>query len=548
MSFKSLRRLLVAASALIATVVIGGVSTGAAAGAATPTTGGTITFGTDVEPSCLDPHGFGDNDQAEIGRQFLDSLVSELPSGKAVPWLATSWTISPDGKTYTFHLKQGVNFTDGTPFNAAAVVANFNQELDPATQSGSDLVYLQGVYGSSEAINDSTVQVNLLVPFAPFLDDLAQPYFGIESPKAMARGEAANCESPVGTGPFVVQNWVHGQSVTLLRNPNYNSAPANALHQGPAYLSKVIWRFLETPEVRYAALNNGQAQAIYNVPPEDVALLKSNPELKLLQFVKFGQGDNLTINTAKAPFNDVAVRQAFLYASNAPKAVKSAYFGAIPVETASLSTDTPDYDPTGANMYAYNPSKAEELLNQAGWSTKNSQGIRTKDGQELTVVVPYGATGGETPPEAVALLQDIQASERAVGFNVQLVPTPTATFDADYAVGSTYNAFLGYWGGPSPSILATIYGVGADGTPNFANASFVDNPALVTALTAATSTSNAAEQKKYYDQAQEIIQKNAYSLNLFSETAVLGINKNLHGVWIEASDGQPVLGDAWLAK
>jgi len=196
-----------------------------------------------------------------------------------VPWLATSWTISPNGETYTFNLKHSVKFTDGTSFNAQAVVDNFEQELNPATESSTDWGYLEPYYKSSTALSTYTVQVNLKRPDSPLLDELAQAFFGIESPKAMARGLQANCQSPVGTGPFIVKQWIHGQSVTLVKNPDYDSAPANAKHQGPAYLSQITWRFLEETSVRYAALENGEANLIFNIPPEDQSAAESNPEL-----------------------------------------------------------------------------------------------------------------------------------------------------------------------------------------------------------------------------------------------------------------------------
>jgi len=272
---------------LIALAVIGSVvsacgsGSGSAAGAGSskPVYGGTITYGADREPTCLDPHNTGDMPQTYISRQYLDSLVSELPDGRVVPWLATSWTISPNGETYTFNLKHSVKFTDGTSFNAQAVVDNFEQELNPATESSTDWGYLEPYYKSSTALSTYTVQVNLKRPDSPLLDELAQAFFGIESPKAMARGLQANCQSPVGTGPFIVKQWIHGQSVTLVKNPDYDSAPANAKHQGPAYLSQITWRFLEETSVRYAALENGEANLIFNIPPEDQSAAESNPEL-----------------------------------------------------------------------------------------------------------------------------------------------------------------------------------------------------------------------------------------------------------------------------
>ena len=122
--------LLVAACGGTATT---GTSSSVAAGP--PVSGGSIVYGADREPTCLDPHNHGDMPQTYVARQFLDSPGLEQPDGTVVPWLADSWTTSPDGLPYTFKLKKGVKFPDGTPLDAAAVKANFDQTLDPATQS-----------------------------------------------------------------------------------------------------------------------------------------------------------------------------------------------------------------------------------------------------------------------------------------------------------------------------------------------------------------------------------------------------------------------------
>ena len=263
-------------SAAVALVLLlagcGGGSNGTSPTAAgPPVSGGSIVYGADREPTCLDPHNNGDMPQVYVARQYLDSLVSERPDGTVVPWLADSWTTSPDGLTYTFKIKQGVKFHDGTPLDAAAVKANFDQILDPATESLTDTGYLRPYYESSRAVDPSTFELKLKSPYSALLPVLSQGFFGIESPKAMARGLDANCQSPVGTGPFVVKEWVHGQSVELDRNPDYNSAPANAKHQGPAYLDHVSWKFLEDGSVRFGAVQGEGADLIFNPPPQQNA-------------------------------------------------------------------------------------------------------------------------------------------------------------------------------------------------------------------------------------------------------------------------------------
>jgi peptide/nickel transport system substrate-binding protein len=517
----------------------------------TPVYGGTMTYATDREPTCLDPHNAGDMPQTYIARQYLDSLVSELPDGKVVPWLATSWAISPNGEVYTFQIKKGVKFTDGTPLNAQAVVDNFEQELNPATESSTDWGYLEPYYKSSKALSTYTVQLTLKQPDAPLLDELAQAFFGIESPKAMARGLTANCESPVGTGPFIVKQWIRGESVTLIRNPDYNSAPANAEHQGPAYLSEVIWRFLEEQSVRYAALQDGEVDIIFNIPPEDQTAAEDDPDFTVEQFMHSGQPNNITLNAAEAPFNSPAVRQAFLYGADAEAAVRSAFFGAYPYDGGSISTGTPDYDSAYADDYPYDPAKANELLNEAGWTGRNAEGYRTKDGKVLTVVMPYSSNTGDTPAETVTLYQDIQAEEKEIGFDLVLKPEDEATFD-DLFAGydpTGYNAIGGsYWNSPTPAVLYIVYSPTTRSDPNPNNGDYASNSTLDNILLEATGTTDTAKQEALYDEAQKIAASEAWELDLWPVTTDLGISKSVHGVWIEPSEGEPVLSDAWLAK
>jgi peptide/nickel transport system substrate-binding protein len=513
-----------------------------------PVSGGTLVYGSDREPSCLDPHNYGDMPQTYIARQYLDSLVSELPDGTVVPWLATSWSISPNGLTYTFHLKHGVKFTDGTPFNAEAVKANFTQELAPATQSGTDLGYIKGYYVSTTTPNPYTAVVHLSRPYSPLLDVLAQAFFGIESPKALARPESANCQDPVGTGPFKVQSWVHGEQVTLVRNPDYNSPPANAHHTGPAYLSEIIWKFLKEPSVRYAAVASGEAQAIFNIPPEDTAAAESNPNLSVLQFINSGNPYNLTLNVSHAPFNQLQVRQAFLYASNVSAGLKSAFFGAFPDAGGPLSTNTPDYDAAFQNGYPYDTAKANALLNAAGWTGRNSQGYRTKDGQELTARLVYSADPGDTPPAMVSLFEDIQAAEKAVGFDLVLKPVPEATDFAAPANPKTYEALFEYWNSPSPAVLYIIFSTEELKEQSGNNVNWVSDPKLDKILLAAAATTDRTTQKQLYDQAQAIASQNAWELTLYPYNTRLAIYKTLHGVWIEPSEAEPVFYDAWLSQ
>ena len=516
---------------------------------AAPVNGGSIVYGADREPICLDPHNYGDMPQTYVARQFLDSLVSERPDGSVVPWLADSWTISDDGLTYTFKIKQGVTFHDGSALDAAAVKANFDQILDPATQSLTDAGYLKPYYASSRAVAPATFELKLKTPYSALLTVLSQAFFGIESPTAMARGLDANCQSPVGTGPFVVKQWIHGQSVELEKNAAYNSAPADAKHQGPAYLDKVSWKFLEDGSVRFAAVQGSGADVIFNPPPQQDAALKADSNLVLQEFSHTGLPNGIALNTTHPPFDDLAVRQAFIHGSNAEAAVRSAYLGVFDWEPGPLSTTTPFFKTGLKSFYAADPAAANQLLDAAGWTQRDADGYRTKNGKQLTATLVYSSNTGDTPAADITLFQDIQAAEKEIGFNVVLKPLPQDKYFAAFTDKNAYDGLTGaYWNSPTPGVLSIVYSTDSLQLAPGNNMSWVSDPAIDKPLHEVAASTDAAVQRDLYGQVQDLIARGAYHLGLYPQTTRLVIKKRLQGVWIEPSEGEPVLHDAWLAR
>ncbi|MGY4498126.1 ABC-type transport system substrate-binding protein [Bradyrhizobium sp. GM24.11] len=275
--------------------------------------GGVIRYGHFQEPPCL----FGGRvQQWYLQRQYSDNLVARSEDGKIVPWLATSWKISGDEKVYTFEIKPDVKFTDGTPLYARAVAENINGWLgnDPDRRNPTAAPYLEDSFESATAVAPLTLRITLKTPFQPLLNVLAQSSQGILSPTSLKRGLAVNCNSPVGSGPFIVEKWNHGQNVVFRRNPDYNSAPGNAKHQGPAYVDGIDWRFLSDQTVRYGSLLTGESDVVYDVPA--VAWKDANSRFTVLRHITGGTPLRLALYTARPPFDDVLVRQAFAHSAD----------------------------------------------------------------------------------------------------------------------------------------------------------------------------------------------------------------------------------------
>ncbi|TSD94948.1 ABC transporter substrate-binding protein [Gordonia rubripertincta] len=520
-----------------------GTSTGVPAAAGDYVDGGVIEYGHEQEPPCI--HG-GWVQNAYLARQYLDNLVSLDDNGTPVPWLATSWEISPDRKTYTFRLKPDVKFSDGTDLDAAAVKTNFDKYLDPDAPNGTVMAYIGQYYAGGEVLDRNTYALHLKRPYSPLLTVLTQGYFGIQSPTALARGKKENCSKPVGSGPFIIERWDRNRSITFVRNPDYNSAPANAKHQGPAYVDKVIWKFLKDPVLRYGSLTSGSSDVIYNVPATNWADATTRFQTK--QYVTPGRPNAITLNVDHAPFDDVRVRQAFAYSADREKAVETAFLGVVPFNSnGALSQSTPDYDPA-AGAYVRDPAKANALLDQAGWTARDSDGIRTKDGRRLIARVVYAADA-IVGPEGAAILQNIAYQARDVGFDIELVPaTQSEYFGGNYAKAPTYDAYVGYWTSPTPGLLHINWRQRLEDSPNPHNTAYYNDPILQGFIEKANSSADPAEQREFYSKAQKLIGDQALSIGLYTQTTSIAANPKLHDVWVEKSQGEPVFADARFVR
>jgi peptide/nickel transport system substrate-binding protein len=506
--------------------------------------GGTIVYAHQQEPACV----FGGwIEQAYLSYQVLDSLVSLDEHHTVVPWLATSWTTSDDGLTWTFSLKKGVKFTDGTDLTAAAVAYNFDYWVKGGNSTAK--VWLDGYYQSAEAIDQTTLAVHLKKPYPRLADNLTQGYFGIQSQHALeTRTQAQNCEAPIGTGAFTVEKWNRGQDIILKRNPNYTSPPANAKHTGEAYVDTVDWKFVADPTTRVAALQSGSVDAIYDVPAVQWKTLKDGG-YTLDKYVTPGRPQQLSFNTAQGPFADEKLRQAFAYSLNRKQIVDTIGHGVIPYEgNGPVSQATPGYSEKAAKRYDYDPKKAAELLDEAGWSAKNSDGIRTKDGKTLQVTVPYGA-GSIINSDGAAILQGIKEQASKVGFDVKLVPVPQSEyFSGKYSKPDSYDLNVGYWTAVTAGILYINWRPSTDDNPNYANSAFYNDTTLAGYIEDGNSAADLATQNADYRKAQDYIADHALSIGVYDRLSTLAVSPRLKGVWQENAQGGPTFYDAYLVK
>lgn len=546
MRSRSLRTLAGAAVALGSVLALAACAGGsdAATGGGQRVDGGTIVYAHQQEPACV----FGGwIEQAYLSYQVLDNLTSLDENHKVVPWLATAWKTSADGLTWTFTLKKGVTFTDGTPLTAAAVAYNFDYWIGGGNSTAK--VWLGGYYKDAKAIDDQTLQIDLSRPYPRLADNLTQGYFGIQSQHALqTRTKEQNCEAPIGSGAFTVEKWNRGQDIILKKNKNYTSPPANAKHTGPAYVDTIDWKFVADPTTRVAALQGGQVDAIYDVPSVQWSVLKSGG-YQLEKFVTPGRPQQISFNTAKGPFTDEKVRQAFAYSLDRPEIVNTIGRGVIPAEgNGGVSQATPGYSQKAADWYAQDTKKANALLDAAGWSQKNSDGVREKDGQVLTVRLPYGA-GSIINADGAAILQGVKEQASKVGFDVKLIPVPQSEFfSGKYSGPDAYDLQAGYWTSVTAGILYINWRPSTADDPNYSNSAFYNDPVLEQYILDGNSAATVEQQNADYQKAQDYIAQHALSIGVYDRLSTLAVSPKLHGVWQEHAQGGPTFYDAYLTK
>jgi peptide/nickel transport system substrate-binding protein len=536
-----------AAGALLAVAAVAacGGGTGpnqAGGGSKTPGYGGTLTYAVDGTQLTLDP---GVSVNAVTGftdRNIFDSLVTQTGPGTFGPWLATKWTISPDGKTYTFDLRPGVKFQDGTPFTAAAVKATLDHIANPASKSAY-AISLLGPYTGSTVVNKLTVQVHLSQAFSPFLQALSTPFLGIQSPAALAKPVADYV--PVGTGPFKFVSWPQHQNVNLVRSPDYTSPPAGASHQGKAYLSALRFDFVSEDATRYGALTSGQVQGIEDVPPINVKTLEQTPGFYVQSDFLPGLNYMLFFNGSKGPLSDERVRRALSASIDVSSLVQGVYLGQYKAANGPLSPDTADWSASASGALAsYNPAEAEALLDEAGWTTTDAAGYRVKDGQQLNLVWPYPSALNKQQHDVLA--EGIQAGAKKAGINIERPTVDLGTLVNDFLDGH-FDIADAAFARPSPDGLRFAFDSTETYAKGGANVVGLDSSQVDAWLHTATSTSNPAAAASAYADVQRYVLAGAYVLPLYTPSLISGYTSAVRGISYD-QQAYPRFYDAWLSS
>ena len=507
--------LLAAAIALVAAACGGSSGSDSTSGSATD-----LTIGWGQTPDNLDPAITGSQTVESLDVNIFQTLVWATPSGALTPDLATSWTETPNGLTYTFNLRKGVSFQDGTPFNAAAVVANFNFITAKSTQSVSAITSL-GTCLSATATAAYTVQVHCSSPYAPLLENLATPVLGMQSPTAIKKYGSDIQFHLVGTGPFEFVKYVPNQSLTLQRFAKFDWAPPALNQNGPAKAAKLTFDFVPTDGSRISELESGQAQIIEQTPTAYYVRYEHSSQFKDLAVPINGMGIYMPFDVNRFPTNDPAVRQAISYYVNRTAAIETAEQGAFPALTTPLQKGMLGYS-ASVPQYSFDPAKGNQVLTADGW--KKVGGIWTKGGQQLSLVL----NSLSTDPQYPLILQAVQAQLSSQGVKSSIVTNPVTPWENLNASGGENLTVLEF-ANNDPSMMADFYVPGQ----YFEAWTKVNNPALTSLLTAGQRTSSSSARVSDYVGAQKIIMNEAYEIPFHVNDDLLSFASNISGIEYE---------------
>jgi peptide/nickel transport system substrate-binding protein len=444
--------------------------------------GGELIVGKDQEAPGLDPA----KNPAQAALRVFDLMYSRLtrldPQMRPQPDLAQSWETSPDGKTYTFHLREGIEFHDGTPFNAEAVKFNLERYQQKDSLRSTEVEPVASV----EAVDPMTVRVNLSEPFAPFLAVLTDRAGIVASPTAIKKGGGRISDNPVGTGPFKFVERVRGDHITVQKNEDYWKA-------GLPKLDKIIYKGIEDENVQYQNLQSGELDLIDSIPFVEFKDLQNSGDYKV-SFVPGLGYQGIWLNVTQPPFDNKALRQAVYRLVDRQAIVKAGLrnIGGSPANS-----------PFSKQSFAYGesdqyPPRSVEAAKQL------LQGAGKSGGFSFTMKI-------DPSPTTQQLGQVIQNTLKPAGIDVSLEKEEFGTLLEDSTNGNFQALFLGWSGRIDPDLNIYDFMV-TDGDFNDGGYS---NPEVDRLLGEARRISDKGRRKDLYDQAMKIIHEDVPYVYLY---------------------------------
>ena len=468
-----------------------------------------LVVGLDADVLGLDPADLNDNLSQSAVRLVFDGLYRLDHDMKLVPGLATSFSANEEATEFTFHLRKGVVFQDGSPFNAAAVQYSFKRAGDPANHLKRQSLF--SMVDHTDVIDDYTVKVVLKYPFGAFVNDIAHPGALIISPKSYETYGKDIARHPAGTGMFELDNW-SADTLVLKKNPNY-------WRPGLPKLDTVTYKAVPENGTRMAMLQAGEAQFIFPVPPEMIKSLANSPTITIFNkpsiLVRY-----VALNVMRKPFSDLRVRQALNYAVDKQAYIKVVWSGYADPMDSPMPAGLPFYKKQGE--YKYDPAKAKQLLAEAGYP----------NGFDATI------TGGN-PTLSQRGMQFLQQQLGMVGVRLKVEALESGVltakmFNVTKPEDATITMLYGGWSsstgdadwGTRPMLYTKSF------PPVLSNLAWYSNPITDAAIEEGLSTVDPIKRAAAYAKVQAQVWHDAPWIFLSVDRSIAAYSKRLTGAYI----------------
>lgn len=495
--------------------------------------GGVLVFGRSGDSVSLDPARETDGESFYATTQIFDTLV-EFKRGttETIPALATSWDVSADGLTYTFNLREGVKFHDGTDFNADAVVFSFMRQMDEnnAYYEYGPWEYwgymdMANIVESITAVDDYTVVFQLQKVEAPFIANLGMDFASIVSPTAVMADPEGFSSNPVGTGAFKLVNWTKDSDIVLERNEDYWE---------PVYLDRVILKVIPDATARWLALQKGEVDLIDFPAADDLPAMEADADVVLLQQPGLNVG-YLAFNTEKDPYTDKRVRQGMNYAIDRDEIIEAVYGSAGQAAKNPLPPTMWSYN-DDIEAYPYDPEMAKQLFAEAGYP----DGFKTEI-WAMPVARPYN-------PDARKIGEIMQAQLAKVGVEVEIVSYDWGTYLDKTANGEHQACMLGWTGdnGDPDNFLFALLSIAAAEKPA-GNRAMWRNTDFNDLITEAKETADVAKRTALYEEAQVVFHEEAPWAPIAHSVVTVPTNKKVQDFVISPL-GKRVFKYVWIEE
>ncbi|MCA5921201.1 TIGR04028 family ABC transporter substrate-binding protein [Pectobacterium brasiliense] len=533
---------------IFASLLLLGGALSAQAANDTPKIGGTLIYLEQQAHTNLYTPAGGFYPNGGILNQITDKLTYQNPETLEVePWIAESWTVNADNTEYTFKIRPGVSFSDGTPLDANAVAKNFDTYGLGNTALNQPVSEVINNYLRSEVIDPLTVKFYFKKPSPGFLQGTATIGSGLVSLSTLARNfnQLGNAKNIIGSGPFVVSSEKLGRELKLTARKDYNWAPVKSKHQGRAYLDGIT--YLVTPEdsVRIGALVSGQADFIRQIQAYDEKRVQSQG-FNLYAPPTRGVNNSVVFRPDNPLVADIRVRKALLHATNTKEIINTLFSDNYPQATSPLAKTAAGYVDLSSKL-TFDPAQANKLLDDAGWKT-GSQGLRQKDGKTLELT----AYESLPQPQNKETLQLVSQQWAKVGVKLNVLAGDAGSKTVDSLDPLKTGVAPAMVGRADPDVLKSQYYptvrnvlLQKGGSSDKVN-TFVDSH-LNTLLDGIAAETDRSKRLALVGEVQSYLIDQAYVIPIFEEPQVFAGAPTTKGIAFEAV-GRPSFYNTWLDK